>query len=304
MEVSYYIECQSNSEEYYDPTCLTADKRSAEFLFKIDANYQDTNINKSNELWTRVEPLLKKSFGRIEIILSKEQIQTFPVRKRRRNGRSSTQIEKQSVRIQAGMHPVRNSAKDLEQLLADDKTACLKFLSFNSIAKSGDSCWNENTKSIFKEKEIEFLGVDMLRLENNPSNDKFASPIKSTTKNEATKTSTITTLTITSTKTISTIFSTTTTSTTSPLTKPSTATLLTKTILTPLLNAPMKPSITTTHQSVISKPVNGLILKETITSSTLSSSYSWCYLWCMSMNYTKCQLTIYTNFRQCEWNGG
>ena len=300
MEVSYYIECQSNSKEYYATTCLDADKRSAEFSFEIDVNYQDTNMNESNGLWTRFEPLLKKSFGRIEINLSEEQIQKFPVRKRRRNGRSSTQIEKQSVKIQVDMHPVRNSAKDLEQLLADDKTACLKFLSFNSIAKSGDSCWNENTKSIFKEKGIEFLGVNF-RVENNPSNDKFASPIKSTTKNEAAKTSTITTLTVTSKKTISTIFSTTTTSATLPLTKPSTS--IPSTILTPLSNAPIKPSTTTTHPSVISKPVNGLILKET-TSSTLSLSYSWCYSWCTSMNYTKCQLTVYTDFRQCEWNGG
>ena len=300
MEVSYYIECQSNSEKYYATACLTADQRSALFTFKIDANYEDTNINESNELWTRIEPLLKKSFGRIEMILSEEHIKTIPVQKRRRNERSSTKIEKESVKIQVKMHPVRNSAKDLEKLLADDKTACLKFLSFNSIAKSGDSCWNENTKSIFKEKGIEFLGVNF-RVENNPSNDKFASPIKSTTKNEATKTSTITTLAIMSTKTISTIFSTTTTSTTLPSTKPSTSIPLT--ILTPLSNAPIKPSTTTTHPSVISKPVNGLILKET-TSSSLSSSYSWCYSWCKSMNYTKCQLSVYTDFRQCEWNGG
>ena len=302
MEVSYYIECQSNSEKYYATACLTADQRSALFTFKIDANYEDTNINESNELWTRIEPLLKKSFGRIEMILSEEHIKTIPVQKRRRNERSSTKIEKESVKIQVKMHPVRNSAKDLEKLLADDKTACLKFLSFNSIAKSGDSCWNENTKSIFKEKGIEFLGVNMLPLENNSSNDKFASPIKSTTKNEAAKTSTITTLTVTSKKTISTIFSTTSTSTTSLWTKPLTSIPLT--ILTPLLNATIKPSTTTTHQSVISKPVNGLVLKETITSSTISSSYSWCYSWCVSMNYTKCQLTVYTDFRQCEWNGG
>ena len=302
MEVSYYIECQSISEGYYAATCLTADKRSAVFTFKIDVNYEDTNINEPNKLWTRFEPLLEKSFGRIQIILSKEQVETTPVQKRRRMGRSSTEIEKETVQIQVGMHPVRNSAKDLEQLLADDKTACLKFLSFNSIAKSGDSCWNENTKGIFKEKGIEFLGVNILR--NNPLNDNFASTINSTTKNEAPRTSTITTSTITSTKTSSTISSTTTSSTTSPLTKPSTAIPLTKTILTPLLNATIKQSITTTHQSVISKPVSGLILTETIPSASLTSSYSWCYSWCLSMSYTKCQLTVYTNSRQCEWNGG
>ena len=295
MEVSYYIECQS-IEGHYSATCLNADKRSAVFNFEIDDNLNDAGIKESNELWTRIEPLLKRSFGRIEVTLSMENIETKSVQRLRRSERSSEKMGKKSVKIQVEMHPVRNSAKDMELLLTDDKKACMKFLSFNSIAKSGDSCWNENTKGIFLKEEIDFIGVDFFRLENNPSNDIPQSENEVTTTSVAT---TIATLTTPLTKTISTTFPTTTTSTTAHSTLATKATTVTKTAKTHTPTA-------TTHQTVISKPINELILRENITSSTSPSSYSWCYSWCNKMNYTRCLLTVDTdnNFRQCEWIGG
>lgn len=266
MEVSYYIECQS-IEGHYSATCLNADKRSAVFKFEIDDNLNDAGIKESNQLWTRIEPLLKRSFGRIEVILSMEKIETKSVQRRKRSERSSKKMDKESVKIQVEMRPVRNSAKDMELLLTDDKTACRKFLSLDSVAKSDDSCWNENTKGIFLEEGIDFKGVDLFRQENNSSNIKIASSTTSTT----------------------------TPSTTAHLTVSTTATTVTKTATTHT-STTTHISTATTHQTVISKPINELIPREHIT----SSSYSWCYSWCNKMNYTKCQLTVDTDFLQCE----
>ena len=120
MEVSYYIECQS-IVGYYNPTCLTADIRLAVFTF-------DVQFQESNELWPKIEPLLMKSFGRIEIILSSNKIETGSLEKRRRSGRSLKKLDKTTVKIHVEMKPVRNSAQDIEELLKDERTACMKFL--------------------------------------------------------------------------------------------------------------------------------------------------------------------------------
>ena len=67
MEISYYVECMSLKGDF-NPTCLTEDDRTAEFTFGSIANVLDNDSKKSGKIWARIEPLLKKSFGIVEIV--------------------------------------------------------------------------------------------------------------------------------------------------------------------------------------------------------------------------------------------
>ena len=295
MEVSYYIECQS-IEGYYNPTCLTADIRLAVFTFAVQ-------FQESNELWPRIEPLLMKSFGRLEIILSSNKIETGSLEKRKRKGRSLKKLDKTTVKIHVEMKPVRNSAQDIEELLTDERTACMKFLGFDSTAKFGDSCWNENTKEIFSGEEIDFLGVNLLWQNKNSSNDALINPIApvlapptyAATKSDPNLTSLE--------EPSTTIRSIQSTSTTDTSTQISFITDVTSSSTT------VTQMSTTTKITVPITPKNGSSLTETSNTTIFEkkSSFSWCYSWCKSNNYTHCALA-WNNYpsnstRQCKWLG-
>ena len=156
MEISYYFECFSYKAELFDPKCLRIDVLTVEFSFEMpfDDDYKDISSSNSTKLLKNIEPLLKQSFGVMEINLS------------------TTKILKGSVIIVEELRPVRNPVSDIKLLLENDKDACKEFLD-----ETNDLCWNKNTKKIFREKEFEFLGVKIIDEQNVPTK----SPTSSTT---------------------------------------------------------------------------------------------------------------------------
>lgn len=137
MEISYYFECFSYKADY-DPKCLRIDVLTAEFSFQMqfDEDYNDILSSKSTTLLKDIEPLLKQSFGVMEINLS------------------NTKIRKGSVIIVEELRPIRNSVSEIKLLLNNDKNTCEEFLD-----ETTDLCWHKNTEKIFKEKGFKFLGV-------------------------------------------------------------------------------------------------------------------------------------------------
>ena len=140
MEISYYFECFSYKADY-DPKCLRIDVLTAEFSFQMqfDEDYNDILSSKSTTLLKDIEPLLKQSFGVMEINLS------------------NAKIRKGSVIIVEELRPIRNSVPEIKLLLNNDKNTCEEFLGVSD--ETTDLCWHKNTEKIFREKEFKFLGV-------------------------------------------------------------------------------------------------------------------------------------------------
>ena len=100
MEISYYLECYSYKAEYV-PKCLKTDVVSAEFSFDMpfEENYFDISSENTQQLWRDIGPLLKRSFGKIEISTKLKR------------------ITKGSVIILIDIQPTRHSAADINSLL-------------------------------------------------------------------------------------------------------------------------------------------------------------------------------------------
>ena len=142
MEISYYYECY-NFKANFDPKCLKIDVLTAEFSFwlPLHDDFNDILSSKSKTLLKIIEPLLKQSFGAMEINLSSLE----------------TKIEKGSVIIVEELRPVRNSVPEVKLLLSNNKTSCEKFLDETNCL-----CWHENAQKIFQEKGFLFLGVKLI----------------------------------------------------------------------------------------------------------------------------------------------
>ena len=155
MEISYYYECFSYKANF-DPKCLTLDVLIAEFSFKLPFHddYNDILSSKSTALLKIMEPLLKKSFGAMEINLS------------------CTKIRKGSVIIVEELRPVRNSVSEVKLLLSNNKNSCEEFLDEKNCW-----CWHTNTQKIFRENGYEFLGVRII--ESNEQEEPTAFPTTS-----------------------------------------------------------------------------------------------------------------------------
>ena len=77
MEISYYFECLTRlpkSEKTLQ--CIAIEIRRASFSFSesFHEDYKDTKSEKSKELWNKIEPILKRSFGVMEVDLTLVQI--------------------------------------------------------------------------------------------------------------------------------------------------------------------------------------------------------------------------------------
>ena len=142
MEISYYYECY-NFKAYFDPKCLKIDVLTAEYSFWLPSHddFNDILSSKSKTLLKIIEPLLKQSFGAMEINLSSLE----------------TKITKGSVIIVEELRPVRNSVPEVKLLLSNNKTSCEKFLDETNCL-----CWHENAQKIFREKGFLFLGVKLI----------------------------------------------------------------------------------------------------------------------------------------------
>ena len=154
MEISYYYEC-FRYKANFDPKCLEIDVLTAEFSFKLPFydDYNDILSSSSTSLLKIMEPLLKQSFGTMEINLS------------------STKIRKGSVIIVEELRPVRNSVSEVKLLLSNNRTSCEEFLDEKNCW-----CWHTNTQKIFRENGYEFLGVRIIESNEQPA----VFPIRST----------------------------------------------------------------------------------------------------------------------------
>ena len=141
MEISYYFECFNYLEDYY-PTCLTEDVVSAEFTFDIlyVDDYSDSSSEKSIKLWNDIKPLLRKSFGKIEIDLS------------------VMGMRKGSVIITVEIKTIRNSIIDIQKLLNNEEETCKLFLNDFS-EETSKNCWKASAEQIFIDVGYKFLGV-------------------------------------------------------------------------------------------------------------------------------------------------
>ena len=120
MEISYYVECMTLKGDF-NPKCLTEDDRTAEFTFGRIDNVSDNDSEKSGKIWKRIEPLLKQSFGKVEIVFSMKEIPQPSYSKLRR------QIEPSWI-VEITMRPVRHSAKDILLLIENNAYSKKKLL--------------------------------------------------------------------------------------------------------------------------------------------------------------------------------
>ena len=148
MEISYYYECFTYKAKYV-PKCLEADFVSAKFVFDLEflEDYKNISSAESKKLLSDIIPLIRKSFGGIDVDLSK------------------IRIEEGSVQLLVEIKLIRNSVSDIESLLNNHEDACRKFLGKESIDSVGDKCWYKNTEKIFEDEgytfvDLEFTGSD------------------------------------------------------------------------------------------------------------------------------------------------
>ena len=265
MEISYYVECMSFKGDF-NPTCLTEDDRTAEFTFGRIDNFSNNDSQKSGKIWARIEPLLKQSFGKIEVVFSMDNISQSDLSKQRRK------IQKFQLIVQLTMRPVRHSAEDMLLLIKNNEEACKQFLTNISNDASENSCWSNTAKRIFSENGIEFIGVILNSTssqEDASSTAPETSTMKPTSGDISSQTSTP------STTTHSTLIKSTSTTTSSDSSTLSTISHSTTSVLSTTTHSPtMKPTSESTrsHTSTPSTMTKSTTMKPTSTDTSSNTS--------------------------------
>ena len=306
LEISYYIECESKLVEQYNPTCLTMDNRYAAFEFGSMGNDSKQGLQK------QIEPLLKQSFGKLEIYFSEDKRKD--TNKLARCSRKSTRKDSSTRTLYLQMKPIRESGESIDLLVANDIEACNQFLIHESTNNEKDQCWTDNTKQIFSEHGIEFIGVS-LEQKHSPSDEIFHST--PTTSNSRIVSTPTTTPTATAASSLSTGTATTTTvSSTSPSnilelapsrtssTALTTTSSLTETTISTIPTIASVPASTSESAStsgitttIPSKTASLTLTGTTTTTPSLGDSllqpqinqcYSWCLSWCKHFDYHSC----------------
>ena len=122
--------------------CISMTARAAfKFAESFHEDYKDLKSVKTNDLWNKIEPLLVKSFGVIEVDLSLVNIEPVMIEE---------QIQ-ESIQTEVDILPIRNKNNPGDEIFVEDINTLL-----------ADDQWNKNTENIFTDAGIEFVGVELI----------------------------------------------------------------------------------------------------------------------------------------------
>ena len=160
--------------------CLEVKLVAFELGETFHLDYENLESETSIYLWNKLELLLEKTFGDIEVDLSLVNLREGFCARNLREGSIIVYVEILSIRNRKNPTE-RICNKDNISLLKNDKESCKIFLGYNSTNNDEGNCWKKRAEKIFMNEGIQFLGVYL-----NPTINPICPTTSSTSSNKTT----------------------------------------------------------------------------------------------------------------------